>query len=273
MNEKVALVTGAAGGIGSEITKQLAASGYSVYATDLAIDLMEHLEGPGIEKAVIDVTDQASIDTAVASVVEQAGRIDLLVNNAGFAQLGVVECVPMDAIQREFDINVFGYGRMQSAVLPIMREQRSGHVINISSIVGKVAMPGFGWYAASKHAIEAFSDALREEVRALGISVSIIEPGLIATGFIDKQREGLAAVPHPDDYREVVQAADSIGAAGEGASPQQIGAAVVKVATASQPPARYALPLDSKALIFIRRYVGDWLLTRIMQNQLKKFSV
>lgn len=180
--------------------------------------------------------------------------------------------MPIELAEREFNVNVFGFGRMQKAVLPGMRARRSGHVINMSSIVGKVAMPGFGWYAASKHAVEAITDSLREEVSGLGINVSMIEPGLIATGFIEKQRASLAEVPHPDDYKALVKMTDSVGARGEGASAKQIGEAVVKVATANSPPARYALPFDSKALIFIRRFFGDWALSRIFKSSQKKFE-
>ena len=269
MSKKIAVVTGAGGGIGREIVTQLNDRGFLVYATDLAIDLMDGLP-EAIQKAVIDVTSADSIQATIDSIVNNEGRIDLLVNNAGFAQLGAVECVPIELAQKEFDVNVFGYGRMLQAVLPVMRSQRSGHVINMSSIVGKIAMPGFGWYSASKHAVEAISDSLREELRMFNIAVSIIEPGLIATPFIGKQVESIAGAPHPSEYESIAKAPVHAAGNGEkGADPKIIGKAVADAAIAVSPPIRHALPLDSKSLIVMRKLVGDRILGKLMRSAFK----
>ena len=269
MATKIALVTGAGGGIGAEISKQLAKAKFTVYATDLDLDLMAHLDHKRIEKMKIDVTNSDDAISAVNAIIEKHGKVDLLVNNAGYAQLGAAEMVPMEAAIKEFDVNLFGYGRMQQAVLPNMRERRSGHIINISSIVGKVSMPGFGWYAASKHAVEAMTDALRGEVAMLGIKVTLIEPGLVATPFIGKQIAGLGGVEHHDDYKPIVEAAANVGSNGEGAKPAQIARAVVRAALKRNPPWRHALPLDSQGLIFVRRWFGDRAIWAIIRNGFK----
>ena len=269
LTQKIALITGAGGGIGSEISSQLAEANFFVYATDLAIENMNHLTSENIKKMVLDVCDADNIQQVVEQIIAEKGRIDLLVNNAGYGQLGAVEIVPTELVKKQFDVNVFGYGRMQKAVLPYMRAQRSGHIINMSSIVGKVATVGYGWYAASKHAIEAISDSLRSEVAMLGIKVTLIEPGLVATAFVDKQIKALGGIEHPADYKPVIDAAAGVGANGEGAKAADIARAVVKAATSSNPPWRHALPMDSKMSIFIQRYFGQRVLSAILRRSLK----
>ena len=267
--KKIAVVTGAGGGIGTEITNQLVDKGFFVYASDLSLEGMAHLDGDSIKKLIIDVTDESTIQAAIQSIHEVENRIDLLVNNAGYAQLGMVECVPIEAVERSFNVNVFGYGRMQRAVIPIMRKQRSGRIINISSVVGKIPMPGFGWYSATKHAVEAMTDSLREEVSMFGIHVSMVEPGLVATPFIDRQRAGLGAVEHPPEYEKIVTAVDNVGADGSGARPEQIAGAVVKIAASNKPIRRRALPMDAKGLFFIRRWLGDGVLFSFFRSAMK----
>jgi len=254
---QVAFVTGAAGGLGSEIARQLVACGYTVFAADIDAAALGALSHPGIRTVQLDVTDEASVKSAVDAAIAQTGRIDLLVNNAALPQAGVIETTPVETIRRLFDVNVIGYARMQAAVLPHMRARRSGHVINISSAIGKVPMPGFGWYSATKHAIEGMSDALRMEVEPLGIKVSIIEPGLIATPFIARQSGSISQVPHSEDYKRIEKYASGFGMKGQGSTGAEIAAAVVKVATAAKPPARLALPRSVRVMILMRRFLGD----------------
>ena len=140
----------------------------------------------------------------VDHILLSRGRIDVLVNNAGLGQLGTIECVSMEAALRQFDVNVFGYARFMQAVLPHMRKQKSGRIVNITSVMGRISTPGFGWYAASKHAIEAITDAVRGEVMEFGIEVVLIAPGLIKTEFVPKQLDLLKTVAHPPAYRKLL---------------------------------------------------------------------
>ena len=164
MTQRIALVTGASSGIGRATAKLLAKNGYYVFAMARRMHRLEQIRSASIEPIRLDVTDADAIRAAVNHAMATKGRIDLLVNNAGYGQLGAIECVSMEAAHQQFEVNFFGYARFMQAVLPHMRAQKSGCIINITSILGKISIPGFGWYAASKHAVEALSETLRGEV-------------------------------------------------------------------------------------------------------------
>ena len=255
---KTAFVTGASTGIGRETALLLAENGYFVYAAARSKKLLDEIKCDAIKPLVLDVTDDAAVKSSVDQVLEERGQIDLLVNNAGYAQLGTIECVSVDAIKEQFDVNLFGYVRFIQAVLPSMRERESGRIINVTSAVGKVSMPLFGWYAGTKHAIEAMSDALREEVREFNIGVSIVEPGLIDTPFLPKQSQLLKETPHDPDYEKLIASLPNvIPEQDAGAHPKVIGEAILKVAKARKAPIRVAAPMDAKAAIVSRRVLGD----------------
>ncbi len=178
---KVVLITGCSTGIGRDLAEHLSQTGYTVIATARR---SETLDGLRVAlKLQLDVTKQDSVDRAVEQVVQHFGRIDVLVNNAGYAVRGAVEDVPIEKVQGMFDANVFGVMRMIRAVLPHMRQQRAGRIINISSVAGKLVIPANGTYSASKFALEALSNALRLELAPFGIDVVVIEPGSIKTQF------------------------------------------------------------------------------------------
>lgn len=263
MTQRITLVTGASSGIGKATAELLAQNGYYVFAMARRMDLLEQIRSDNIEPICLDVTDAPAIQTAVNHVIATKGRIDILVNNAGFGQLGAIECVSMEAAHQQFEVNVFGYARFMQAVLPHMREQKSGCIINVTSILGKVSIPGFGWYAASKHAVEALSETLRSEVIKFGIKVVVIAPGLIKTEFAAKEFELLKMVDHPPAYQKLLNALPRL-LAGEPKAPGPviIAEAVLKAATASFPPTRHALPADSKAAMISRWFLGgrlfDW---------------
>src|SRR5215217_1535311 len=177
------LITGCSTGIGRATAERLAKRGHTVYATARKLDAISDLESHGCRLLELDVMDEASMAAAVKAVEDAEGAVGVLVNNAGYSQSGAVESIPMDAVRKQFETNVFGLVRMCQLVLPGMREQRWGRIINISSMGGRLVFPGGGYYHATKFAVEALSDALRFEVKGFGIGVTLIEPGLIRTEF------------------------------------------------------------------------------------------
>jgi NADP-dependent 3-hydroxy acid dehydrogenase YdfG len=177
------LITGCSSGIGEATARRLAAGGWTVYATARRLEAIEHLKDAGCHTLALDVTDEASMRAAVEEVERTQGAVGVLVNNAGYSQGGAIEQVPLDAVRRQFETNVFGPIALTQLVLPGMREQRWGKVVNIGSMGGRLTFPGAGIYHATKYSLEAISDALRFEVRGFGVDVVLIEPGLITTEF------------------------------------------------------------------------------------------
>lgn len=268
--KRVALVTGASSGIGKATTELLAKNDYYVFAMARRIDRLERMRSENIEPICLDVTDADAINALVDHVIVTKGRIDLLVNNAGYGQLGAIECVSMEAAHQQFEVNVFGYARFMQAVLPHMRTQKSGCIINIASILGRISIPGFGWYAASKHAVEALSETLRGEVMKFGIRVVVIAPGLIKTEFAEKEFALLKAVKHPTIYQKLLDALPRLlQNEPQAPGPEIIAKAVLKAATAPFPPMRHALPGDSKIAVISRWLLGnrlfDWSVRRKMR--------
>src|ERR687893_732697 len=180
---KAVLVTGCSSGIGWATAGRLAEAGWRVYATARDVEKIAPLERSGCELLPLDVTDEGSMISAVEEVERREGAVGVLVNNAGYSQSGAVEAVPMDKVRRQFETNVFGLVRMCQLVLPGMRSQGYGRIVNVSSMGGRLTFPGGGYYHATKHAVEAISDALRFEVQGFGVRVIIVEPGLIRTRF------------------------------------------------------------------------------------------
>lgn len=182
-NEKVILITGTSSGIGLDAAQTLARQGHRVWAAARRVELMEPLKNNGVHVLKMDVTDETSMQQGVETVIQAEGRIDVLVNNAGYGYFGAIENVPMTDARRQLEVNVFGLARLTQLVLPYMRKQGSGRIINTSSIAGKMAFYMGGWYNVTKYSVEAFSDALRMEVKPYGIDVVMIEPGAIKTNW------------------------------------------------------------------------------------------
>jgi NAD(P)-dependent dehydrogenase (short-subunit alcohol dehydrogenase family) len=270
MTEKIALVTGASSGIGRATARLLAKNGYYVFAAARRMHRLEQIRSDRIEPIMLDVSDAEGIRATVDHIISMKGRIDVLVNNAALCQLGAIECVSMDAAHHQFEVNVFGYARFMQGVLPHMREQKSGCIVNIVSALSRVSIPGFGWYAASKHAIEALTDALRGEVMEFGIDVVLIAPGLIKTEFVPNQLRLLQKVAHPPVYRKLLAGvrkllADEPKAPG----PDIIARSVLQALNARFPPVRHALPFDSKLAVIARWLLGERLFAWGARQQMK----
>ncbi|WP_432845848.1 oxidoreductase [Amycolatopsis sp. CA-161197] len=261
MAPKVALVTGASSGIGESTARELLERGYTVYGAARRVERMADLAERGVRTLALDVTDEESVEKAVAAIVAESGRIDLLVNNAGYGSYGAVEDVPLSEARYQFEVNVFGAARLIQLVLPVMRAQRSGRIVNISSMGGKIYTPLGAWYHGTKFALEGFSDSLRMEVRPFGIDVVVVEPGGIATEW------GGIAVDHMTEVSGKGAYSDLAGKLAKGmnsginarmmSQPSVIAKTVAKAATARRPRTRYAAGFGAKPLIFLRRALPD----------------
>lgn len=261
MAGKVALVTGASSGIGEATALKLKALGYTVYGAARRIDRMRHLEKAGIEVLAMDVTDDASMQAGVDKIVAEEGRIDVLVNNAGYGSYGAVEDVPMVEARAQFEVNVFGAVRLIQLVLPHMREQRSGKIVNITSMGGKIHTPLGAWYHGTKFALEAISDCLRMEVAPFGIDVVVIEPGGIKTEWAgiaaEKLRETSGQGPYAAQAKAMAQSMVGEASVKRQSPPQLIADTIAKAMTAKKPKTRYAVGFGAKPMIFMRGILSD----------------
>ena len=193
MKEKVILITGASSGMGYQTARILAEQGHRVYGAARRVEKIAELKPFGVEALKLDITDEASIQAVVKEIIDREGRIDVLINNAGYGFFGAIEDVSIADAKHQFEVNIFGLARMTQEVLPYMRAQHSGRIVNLASIAGHITLLFGAWYNATKYALEAFSDALRMEVKPFGIDVVIIEPGAIRTDW------GIIAADHLRD--------------------------------------------------------------------------
>ena len=261
MNSKVALVTGASSGIGEATAIKLKSLGYTVYAAARRVDRMRSLSNAGINVIAMDVTDDNSMQTGIGEIISRSGRIDVLVNNAGYGSYGTVEEVSMDEARAQFEVNVFGAARLIQLALPHMRSQRSGVIVNITSMGGKIHTPLGAYYHGTKFALEAISDCLRMEVKSFGIDVVVIEPGGINTEWAGIAAENLRAVSGRGPYASQAQAmAESM--VGEAnlkrvSPPELIAETIAKAVSARKPRTRYMVGFGAKPMILMRRLLSD----------------
>jgi NAD(P)-dependent dehydrogenase (short-subunit alcohol dehydrogenase family) len=266
MSSRAVLVTGCSSGIGAATAAHLAATGWTVYATARRIETLAALEAKGCKTLALDVNDEASRRAAVEAVEAAEGAVGVLINNAGYSQSGAVESVPDERVRAQFDTNVFGLLAMCRLVLPKMREQGWGKIVNVSSMGGRFTFPGGGVYHASKHAVEALSDAMRFEVQAFGVDVIIVEPGIIRTNFGDTAvREIDAGTRDPGPYGEFNQAvADATAGVYErgplsklGGPPEAVARKIEQAITARRPRPRYTVTPSARVLITMRSLLRD----------------
>ncbi len=269
---KTALVTGASSGIGEATARRLHEQGYTVYAAARRVDRMAGLERDGIRIVRMDVTDDISMTAVVERILADTGRIDLLVNNAGYGSYGAVEDVAMDEARYQLEVNLFGLARLTQLVTPHMRERGSGRIVNVSSIGGKGSEPLGGWYHAAKYAVEGLSDALRMELRPHGIDVVVIEPGAIRTEWGQIARDSLLKASGDTAYAEQAEALARLhdSAAGIAVEPEVIADTILTASTARRPRARYVAPRNARVMLFVMRFLSDRARDAVMRTAIRR---
>jgi NAD(P)-dependent dehydrogenase (short-subunit alcohol dehydrogenase family) len=266
------LITGCSSGIGRATAQRLARRGHTVYASARRPESIADLERSGCRLLALDVTDEASMADAVRAVEAEHGAVGALVNNAGYSQSGAVESVPLDVVRRQFETNVFGLVRMCQLVLPAMRAQRAGRIVNVSSMGANFTFPGGGFYHATKYAVEAISDALRFEVKGFGVRVAIVQPGLIRTNFGEAAATAVgdaeAEGPYGGFNALVAKATQDVytkGAARHlGGPPQAVAKAIERAITAKSPRIRYRVTPSARVLIGQRALMTDGMWDRFV---------
>jgi NADP-dependent 3-hydroxy acid dehydrogenase YdfG len=272
---KAVLITGCSTGIGRATAEHLAGLGLTVYASARRLESIDDLREAGCKTLALDVIDEGSMRAAVSAVEDAEGAVGALVNNAGYSQSGAVETVALEDVRRQFETNVFGLLRMCQLVLPGMRRQGHGRIVNVSSMGGKLTFPGGGVYHATKHAVEAISDAMRFEVKGFGVDVSIIEPGLIKTHFAET---AVGSVSHEDgpyaEFNTAVSAATAGAYEGPfgklGGGPETVAKAIEKAITARRPRSRYPVTLSARVFMAQRALLPDKAWDRVVGTSLPR---
>jgi len=269
---RVAIITGASSGIGEATAETLAEDGLTVVLSARRADkldaLADRIESNGGDALTVpaDVTDDDDLVSLVETVTDEFGRIDVLVNAAGFGLYGSVEETPIDEARNQFDVNMFGLARLTQIVIPVMREQHSGTIVNISSMGGKVWTPMGAWYHATKHALEGWSDCLRYELAPHGIDVVVVEPGAINTEWGDIMVDGLLERSGDGPYAETAQdvADASRENSSEGSDPEVIATAISNAVRSDEPKNRYVAGKYAKPMIALRKFGGDRVYDRVV---------
>ena len=271
---KTALVTGSSSGIGLASAKALKEAGFTVYASARREASLETLRQQGFKTVMLDVTDEAMVTAAVEQLEASHGAVDILVNNAGYGLNGPVEELALEDIRQQFETNVFGLIRMSQLVLPGMRRQGSGRIINIGSIGGTFSTPGAGAYHASKWAVEAFTDSLRAEVKGFGVAVALIQPTGVYTDFSSKLPAAYPAVSTNNPYHFFIKnhkkvAADMFQGRNTAGviKPEQVAKSVLHAATASRPHTRYKVGTSAHVYSALRKLLSDRAWDRMMLLQ------
>ena len=263
---KAVLITGCSSGLGKATALRLAKEGWVVYATARKLADLADCAAGGCKTLTLDVTDEASMTAAVGTIEREHGAVGVLINNAGYSQSGAIEAVPMERIRAQFETNVFGLVRLTQLVLPAMRKQRWGRVVNLSSMGGRLVFPGGGYYHATKYAIEAITDALRFEVRGFGINVVLIEPGLIKSGFSEAAVSGMklngeVAEAYGPFHETVARATKESYEKGPMAPltgvPEDVASTISKAISLERPRARYTVSLSATVLMTQRALLPD----------------
>jgi NAD(P)-dependent dehydrogenase (short-subunit alcohol dehydrogenase family) len=269
--KKVILITGASAGMGKEFAKELLKDGHIVYGAARRVDKMEDIRQLGVKVLAMDVTDEAAMVKGIETIIKAEGRIDVLINNAGFGSYGAIEEMSIADAKYQLDVNVFGAARLAQLVIPYMRKEHFGRIINISSIGGKLALPLGGWYHASKFALEALSDSLRMEVAQFGIDVVVIEPGGVKSEWAGIAADNLVKNSGDGVYKKLVDSFSKGLKMADKGSPEPIVIVnlVRKAIEAKKPKTRYAVGFMAKPALFMRWLLPDRAFDKIMLSQFK----
>jgi short-subunit dehydrogenase len=272
----VVLITGASSGMGKASAMTLLQEGCRVYGAARRVDKMQYLTEAGGEALAMDITKDADIQKCVNTIIQKEGRIDALVNNAGFGLFGAVEDTTLEDARYQFEVNLFGLARITQLVLPHMRAKQSGRIINISSMGGKMYTPLGAWYHATKHALEGWSDCLRLELKEFNISVSIIEPGIINTNFGSIVSDTLLKRSGKGAYhvfaQHVANATEKLYASGNGSPPSVVAQAVLRAIKSKRPRTRYVVGKWSRILITVRIFCGDRIFDALALREIRSAS-
>lgn len=270
MSKKVAIVTGASSGIGRETAIELSRKGFTVYAAARRTEKMQDLQRMGIHPVPLDVTKDESMVSCVSDILAKEGRVDVLINNAGYGSYGALEDVSMEEARHQFDVNVFGLGRMTQLVLPNMRKNKFGKIVNISSVGGRVWTPFGGWYHATKFAVEGYSASLRIEVEQFGIDVIVVEPGGVVTDWGIIAAENLKKASAKGVYaKNAAKTADIMHKNYTGTrltKPDVIARTIGKAVTVRKPKTRYLIGSFAPMIVFLNRFLGDRRYDRLIKR-------
>jgi short-subunit dehydrogenase len=269
--KKTVLVTGGSSGIGKATAIYLAQNGYNVYSAARRIEKMQDLKTLGIKPIFLDIAKEESLVFCVEQILKEAGSIEVLINNAGSGYYGALEDMPISDAKYQLEVNVFGAARLMQLVLPTMRKNNYGKIINISSVGGKVTLPMGAWYHASKFALEGLSDALRKEVKPFGIDVIVIEPGGTKSEIMGLLTSYLMHVSGNTPYRSLAIGVSKMYAETEknASDPVVIAKLIKKGIEANSPKTRYVGPTGAKILLFFRKILSDKMFDTMVMSQMK----
>ena len=271
---KVILITGASSGIGEDTALNLIKEGHVVYGVARRLEMMQDIAQAGGHAIKMDILKERNIDDVVNQIIKEQSRVDVLINNAGYGLWGAVETISIDEAKRQFDVNIFGLAYLTKKIIPIMRKQKSGKIINMSSMGGKVYTPFGAWYHATKYALEGWSDCLRIELKSFGIDVILIEPGVIKTEFqdvmMDSTVERSIGTPYEKKLKALEKATQEMYARGIGSPPSTITKLIIKAINSHNPKRRYVGGLFAKPMLFIKKWFGDKMYEKAIMSQIKK---
>lgn len=270
-NGSVVLITGASSGIGYQTAALMAEKGYVVYGAARRVEKIAALADVGVNALPLDITDETSILHLVQAVIEKEGRIDLLINNAGYGSYGAIENVPISEAKRQFEVNLFGLAKLVQLVLPYMRHQGAGRILNVSSMAGRVTTYFGAWYHATKYALEAFSDALRMETAPYGIDVVLIEPGGIKTDWGLIAADHLSTTSKGTVYEKEANATAArmkkMYTSVQLTDPAVIAQTIMKASESHRPKTRYLVGYGAKVAVFFHEILPD----RAFDKVIKRF--
>lgn len=273
MTQKTVLITGASSGMGREAARLFAQKGWKVFAGARRVERMQDLVPLGIATVAMDVTNPADNARVTDRIIAEQGRIDALINNAGFGLFGPVEDIALDAARYQFEVNLFGLADLTRRVLPQMRAQGSGRIINVSSMGGRIFTPFGAWYHATKHALEGWSDCLRFELEPFGIHVSVIEPGMVGTEWGGVVRDGMQECvetsPYKTQLKPFIKLMRAYDRNPRATDPEVLAFEFYRAATDQRPRRRYVRGFSARPALFVRKWLGDGVYEAILRRGLR----